>query len=396
MVTKMFRHLIGKIVEVYVDDMVVKTKELEDHLGNLKTVFDILRTFRLQLNASKCAFGVGSGKLLGFLVTRKGIEANPDQIKAILELESPTSAKQVQMLTRRAAALNRFISRSSDKCKPFFNLVKKASDFLWTKECEVALADLKKYLTTAQILSNPVPGEELFLYLVVSEHAVSVVIIREDKGEQRAVYYVSKTLADVETRYLPLEKLTPALVMAFKKLNHYFQAHKIMVLTEHPLKSLLQQGDLTGRIARWAVVLGQYDLEFKPRTTIKGHVLADFIAEFTPCAIVHRALLSQGIRCPGEQGETQLGIAKQRKEKKLRPYSIYIDDSFRLFVDGSSNRQGVGAGVVLVSPDGQMLEQSIHLGFKASNNEVEYEALILGLKLVAAMEADEVMVFCDS
>ena len=184
--------------------------------------------------------GVGSGKFLGYLVTRRGIEASPDQIKAILDLQSPTSAKQVQMLTGRAAALNRFISRSSDKCKPFFNLVKKTADFLWTEECEAALADLKKYLITAPVLLTPELGEELFLYLAVSEHAASAVLIREEQGEQKAVYYVSKTLASAETRYLPLEKLMLALVMASKKLNHYFQAHKIAVLTEHLLKSLLQ------------------------------------------------------------------------------------------------------------------------------------------------------------
>jgi len=245
----MFRHLINKTVEVYIDDMVVKTKEPENHLADLKTVFDILRTYRLRLNASKCAFGARFGKFLGYLVTRRGIEASPDQIKVILDLKSPTLAKQVQMLTGKAAALNGFISKSSDKCKPFFNLLKKATDFLWTEECEITLADLKKYLTTTPVLSNPVTGEELFLYMAVSERTVSAVVIREEKGEQMAVYYVSKTLANTETRYLPLEKLTLTLVMASKKLNHYFQAHKIMILTEHPLKSLLQQGDLTGRVA---------------------------------------------------------------------------------------------------------------------------------------------------
>ncbi|GMP79431.1 hypothetical protein CsSME_00034981 [Camellia sinensis var. sinensis] len=261
LVTKMFKHLISRTVEVYIDDMVVKTRETKDHLEDLKTVFDILKTYRLQLNTSKCAFGVGSGKFLGYLVTRRGIEASPDQIKAILELKSPTSVKQVHMLTGRAAALTRFISRSFDKCKHFFSLVNKATDFLWTEEYEVALADLKKYLTTTLVLSNSEPREELFLYLAVSEHAISAVVIREEKGKKRVVYYVSKTLADAETRYIPLEKLTLALVMASKKLNHYFQAHKIVVLTEYPLKSLLQQGDLTGRIARWEVALGQYDLE---------------------------------------------------------------------------------------------------------------------------------------
>ena len=126
------------------------------------------------------------------------------------------------MLTGRAAALIRFISRSSDKCKPLFSLVKKATDLLWTEECKVALADLKKYLTTALVLLNPELGEELCLYLAVSEHAVSTVVIQEEKMEQMAVYYISKTLADAEARYLPLEKLALALVMASKKLNHYF------------------------------------------------------------------------------------------------------------------------------------------------------------------------------
>ena len=112
LVTKMFRHLIGKTVEVYIDSMVVKTNEPKNHLAHLKAISDIFRTYRLQLNASKCAFGVGSGKFLRYLVTKKGIEAGSDQIKAILDLKSPTSAKQVQILSGKAAALNKFINRS--------------------------------------------------------------------------------------------------------------------------------------------------------------------------------------------------------------------------------------------------------------------------------------------
>lgn len=179
----MFRHLIGKTVEVYIDDMVIKTKEPENHLADLKAVFNILMTYWLRLNASKCVFGVGSGKFLGYLITIRGIEASSDQIKAIIDLKYPTATKQVQMLTGKTAALNRFISKSSDKCKPFFSLLKKATDFLWTEEYEVALANLKQYLITAPVLSNPVPREELFLYFAVSEHAVSAVVIREEKGE---------------------------------------------------------------------------------------------------------------------------------------------------------------------------------------------------------------------
>ncbi|XP_028070744.1 uncharacterized protein LOC114273173 [Camellia sinensis] len=132
----------------------------------------------------------------------------------------------------------------------------------------------------------------------------------------------------------------------------------------------------------------------------KWRVLVDFVAEFTPSAILRRTLVRYNLGYPGEQEETQLGpknptLAKQMKEEKPKPCGMYIGDSFHLFVNGCSNRQGVGAGVVLVSPDRQMIEQS-RLEFKASNNEAEYEALIVGLKLAAAMEADDVVVFCDS
>ncbi|XXG47633.1 hypothetical protein AAC387_Pa02g2247 [Persea americana] len=139
LVTKMFQAQLGKTVEVYIDDMVVKSKRLQDHLADLSEIFDILRQSQLKLNASKCAFGVGSGIFLGSLVTRKGIEANPDHIAAIQDVQSPTSVKQVQRLTGMAAALNRFISRASDKCRPFFQLLRKGSKFQWTPDCDQAL-----------------------------------------------------------------------------------------------------------------------------------------------------------------------------------------------------------------------------------------------------------------
>ncbi|XXG76111.1 hypothetical protein AAC387_Pa08g0534 [Persea americana] len=120
---------LGKTVEVYIDDMVVKFRRSQDHLADLSQIFDILRQFQLKLNPSKCTFCVGSEKLLRSLVTRRGIEANPDQIRAIQELQSPTSTKQVQRLTGMAVALNHFISRASDKCRPFFQLLRKGFKF---------------------------------------------------------------------------------------------------------------------------------------------------------------------------------------------------------------------------------------------------------------------------
>jgi hypothetical protein len=120
MVTNMFGHMMGKIVEVYIDDMLIKSLKKEDHLANLSRVFSILRKDRLRLNASKCTFGVSSGKFFGHVVSRRGIEANLDQIAALIDLAKPRDAKQVQRLIGMVAALGCFISRSADKCKPFF------------------------------------------------------------------------------------------------------------------------------------------------------------------------------------------------------------------------------------------------------------------------------------
>ena len=137
-------------------------------------------------------------------------------------------------------ALNQFVSKSADRCKLFFQLLKKWKGFQWTEECDDAFQSLKLYLARPSILSNPKPSEELYMYLAMSEHAVSAVLIRVQDRVQRLVYYVSKTLLDSETQYFPLEKMALALVHATRKLLHYFQAHTVYVLIEHPLQVLLR------------------------------------------------------------------------------------------------------------------------------------------------------------
>ena len=138
MMTTMFGSQIGKTVEVYIDDMLVKSVRKEDHLAHLREVFEILRRDELRLNASKCLFGVRSGKFLGHIISSRGIEANPDQISTLISLEEPKNTKQVQRLTGMIAALSRFISRSADKCRPFFRLLGKKRKFLWDKDCSAA------------------------------------------------------------------------------------------------------------------------------------------------------------------------------------------------------------------------------------------------------------------
>ena len=217
MVMRMFRDKIGRIVEVYIDDMVVKSKQEMQHVDDLKEVFEVLRRHKLRLNADKCVFGVGADKFLGYLITNREIEVNPDQIVVVKCLKPPSNPKEVQILTGMLAALNWFISKFDDRCRPFFQLLKKWKGFQWDKECERAFQDLKEYLTRALMLTAPELREDLYMYLSVSKHAVNAVLLR-DQGVQQPIYYISKTLVNVETRYLPLEKLVLALVHAIRKL----------------------------------------------------------------------------------------------------------------------------------------------------------------------------------
>ena len=264
MMTRMFEPRLGKNIKIYVNNMVVKSKVVTEHLEDLGDIFDVLRRHKLRLNASKCSFGVGSGKFLGYMVTHRGIKVNPDQIKAIRDLKPPRNAKEVQKLTRMIAALNRFISRSADRCKPFYLLFNKWKGFEWSEECTVAFQQLKEYLSQPPIMSSPAADEVLYAYIAVATNAMSLVLIREDNGLQRPVYYVSKSLHEAEIRYSPLEKAILAVVHASRKLPYYFQAHTVVVLTQLPLKSVLRTADYTERIALWNTILGAFNIKYMP------------------------------------------------------------------------------------------------------------------------------------
>ena len=226
LVNMMFKEQIGKTMEVYVDDMLVKSKEACDHIKHLGEMFETLSKYMMKLNPQKCVFGVEYGKFLGFIVNHRGIEANPAKIQALVEMKSPTYVKQIQSLTGRIAALNRFISKSSDRCKEFFAAIKKiGKNFVWTPECEEAFQKIKQQLGSPQMLAKPQEGEILVLYLAVSPYAISVVLKKEEEGTQFPVYYISKRLVYAETRYSNMEKLVYALILSSRKLRPYFQAH---------------------------------------------------------------------------------------------------------------------------------------------------------------------------
>ena len=225
---------------------------------------------------------------------------------------------------------------------------------------------------------NPEVDEVLFAYIVVAPYAVSLVLVRVDSGIQRPVYYVSKSLHEVEVRYLPLEKAILALIHATHKLSHYLQAHTVVVLTQLPLRTLLQSVDYTGRIAKWGMILGAFDIKYMPRTSVKGQVLADLIAEFA------KSLLKKVVETQGMDG------------KSVGMISLQEPLFWKVYVDGASNQRGFGVGLVLVSPEKITIEKSLRSGFSATNNKAEYEVLLEGMSMVQRIGRKAVEMFSDS
>ena len=146
LVNKMFKKQIGTSMEVYIDDMVVKSVKAGLHVNHLVVAFHVMKDYNMKLNPTKRAFGVSAGKFLGFIVNSRGIEANPNKIRVVLDMRPSSNTKEVQRLIGKIAALSRFVSRSSDKCQPFFQILKKA--FQWNAHCEEAFIALKTYLSS--------------------------------------------------------------------------------------------------------------------------------------------------------------------------------------------------------------------------------------------------------
>ncbi|XP_073109552.1 uncharacterized protein [Elaeis guineensis] len=238
-----------------------------------------------------------------------------------------------------------------------------------------AFEELKKYLASPPLLVRPEVGEVLYLYLATSPEAVSSVLVRENENRvHQPVYYVSKVLHEAETRYSKAEKMIFALVISAQRLRPYFQAHAIMVLTDQPRRAILHRPDKSGQLAKWAVRLGEFDIQYRPRPALKAQVLADFIAE-----------------CPTTDMQSGEG-----DPVKVGTFDCCPDPAWVLYIDGASNAQGSGAGFLLTSPEGVVTEHALRFDFKASNNQAEYEALVAGLKLALELGIDRLQVFSDS
>jgi hypothetical protein len=265
-----FKRQLNKNVEAYVDDVVVKTRNSDTLIADLEETFASLREYRWKLNPNKCVFGVPSGKLLGFIISHRGIEAKPEKINAITSMKAPTCIKDVQKLTGCMAAVNRFISKLGERGLPFFKLLKHQEKFEWTPEADQALAQLKDFLSRPPVLTAPCKKEQLLLYLAATTHVVSTAIVveRQEDGHaypvQRPVYFVSEVLSESKACYQPVQKLLYAVLITSWKLRHYFQEYSISVVTDYPLGDILWNQDATGRISKWAVKHIALNIDFKP------------------------------------------------------------------------------------------------------------------------------------
>ncbi|EOX95028.1 RNA-directed DNA polymerase (Reverse transcriptase), Ribonuclease H, putative, partial [Theobroma cacao] len=236
----------------------------------------------LKLNPAKCTFGVTSGKLLGFIVSEKGIEVDPDKIRAIQELPPPKTQKEVRGFLGRLNYIARFISQLTCKCDPIFKLLRKRDPGEWNEECQIAFDKIKEYLTNPPVLMPPTVEKPLILYLTVNRNSMGCVLGQHDETgkKERAVYYLSKKFMEYESKYSALEKMCCELAWTAQRLRQYMLYHTTWLVAKlDPIKYIFEKPCLSGRIARWQMLLSEYDIVYVSQKSIKGSAIADFLAD---------------------------------------------------------------------------------------------------------------------
>jgi ribonuclease HI len=426
----------GRNAEAYVDDIIIKTREGHTFIEDLEETFANLRKVNIKLNPTKCAFGVPSCKLLGFLVSHRGVEANPNKVKAIKEMCPPRKLKEMQRLAGCMAALGRFITRSGEKALPFFKLMKRTRKFEWTSEADKAFAELKRYLTSPPVMVTRTFHEPLLLYIAATPRTAITVLIAERDAQviakekidpprprappkeeavvstspheeppvapslteplpqsvapelheeetpegttkvQKPVYFVSTVLHDTRERYTMQQKLLYTLLIASRKLRHYFQGHPIKVFTDRPMETILRNPNVIGRVAEWAVELQPFEISFETTEVIKSKALAEFTAKWTNPFT----------------DETPKVESTLPREEALGLWVMHFD--------GALNLPGAGAGAVLTSLSGDKIYYAIQLFFKpehkVSNNITVYKGLLAGLRAASALGIKRLIVKGDS
>ncbi|GJV04312.1 reverse transcriptase domain-containing protein, partial [Tanacetum coccineum] len=333
LVDKAFDSQVGRNIEVYVDDLVIKSHTKAEMLKDIDETFRTLRKINMKLNPKKYTFGAVKGMFLGYMISPEGIKPCPNKTEAVLQLPSPRTIKEVQSLNGKLASLNRFLLKSAERSLPLFKTLKKCikkSDFHWTQEAEQAFKQLKQHLSELPLLVAPKPKEEL-----ITHGAISAVLMTERGTVRTSVYF------------------------------RYFQAHPIAVVTDQPIKQIISRLDVAGRLQKRSVMLGEHNITYRPRTSVKGQILADFLIE--------------------KPGKSSSDTSVVETPQEL----------WTLFTDGSSCVDGSGAGLILTSLKGTEFTYALRFQFIASNNEAEYDALIVGLRIATQMGVRNVHVLVE-
>ncbi|RDX61462.1 Retrovirus-related Pol polyprotein from transposon 17.6, partial [Mucuna pruriens] len=321
LINKVFADHINHNLEVYVDNMVVKSTSSEGHIKDLEEIFAQVRRHNMRLNPDKCLFGVQGRKFLGFMLTHTGIEVNLDKCEAIIKMKSPQ---------RWLASLSRFLPRVAEKARPFFQLLKKSTSCHWNDDCEKAFQDFKQFLASPPVLTRPMDDQDLCLHLVVSKHSISIVVVQE-------------AIKDTKSCILHQQDTTKHIILISddRKVHLPFGHLCLMATSLFPLSyngSPNRPPYPIGATKTLSVELFEFALKFEPRGAIKSQVLAYFLVKMTS------------------------PLAK--------------DLWWVLYMDGSSNPKGGGASIILEGLEDITMEHLLKFDFKASNNQGEYEALL--------------------
>ncbi|WJZ84330.1 hypothetical protein VitviT2T_003939 [Vitis vinifera] len=378
--TTLFHDMMHRDVEVYVDDMIMESRDRPDHLAALERFFERIRQFRLRLNPKKCTFGATFEKLLGYMVSERGIEVDPDKIRVILDMPAPRTEREVRGFLGRLQYISRFIARLIDICEPIFRLLRKSQPTVWDDQCQRAFKRIREYLLSPPVLAPPTPGRPLLLYLSVSNVASGYMLAQlDDSGKDRAIYYPSKRMLDYETRYVMIERYCLALVWVTRRLRHYMTEYSVHLISRlDPLRYLFDRPALVGRLMRWLVLLTEFDIHYVTQKSVRGSIVANHLASLP---------VSDGRAINDDFPNEDVAVVTSLS-------------GWRMYFDGAANHSGYGIGVLLISPHGDHIPGSVRLAFSdrhpATNNIVEYEACILGLETALELGIRQMEVFGDS
>lgn len=277
----LYHDMMHKEIEVYVNYMIAKSYTEEEHLIHLQKLFERLCKFKLRLNPNKCTFGTRYGKLLGFIVSEKGIEVDPTKVKAIQEIPEPRTEKEVRGFLGRLNYITRFISHLTTTCEPIFKLLRKNQADIWNDDCQEAFDKIKEYLQEPPVLMPPVREDHLSCILPSLMSRWGCVLGQHDKSgrKEHAIYYLSKKFTSREIKYSLIEKTCCALAWAVGRLRQYMLTHTTLLISNvDPIKYIFENPALTGRISRWKMILTEYDIQYTMQKAIKGSVVVDYLA----------------------------------------------------------------------------------------------------------------------